>query len=245
VGKGIAGEGTAGKKSTAIILAAGSGKRMNSSLPKQYMLLKDKPVLWYSLYAFEQSKLIDEIILVTGKGEVEHCKETCINSWGFRKISKILEGGAERYLSVWQGIKAISASMGHVLIHDAARPLVNAAIIEAVYDAVQEHGACSAGVPAKDTVKITDRDGIARQTPNRDRVWIVQTPQAFDLTLIRDAYEKFMGGLPELIRQGILITDDTMIVERMLNHPVKMVEASYQNIKITSPEDMKIAESFL
>lgn len=233
------------EKCTVVVLAAGSGSRMHSEMPKQYMLLKNKPVIWYSLQAFEQSELIDDIVVVTEKGGISQCKENYIEPWGFGKVRKIVEGGNERYLSVLQGLKAIPHSTGYVFLHDAARPFVNAAIIEAVYGAVREYGACSAGMPAKDTIKIADRNGIALQTPNRDSVWVVQTPQAFDLTLISRAYEKLLDRLAEVLQQGIQITDDTMIVELMLGHPVKMVEASYQNIKITTPEDMRAAESFL
>lgn len=225
------------KKNVAIVLAAGQGKRMNSKVQKQYLLIKDKPVLYYTLNAFETSPLISELILVTGKDEIEYCQQEIVKKYGFTKVRKIVAGGKERYHSVYEGIKAIDEA-DYVFIHDGARPFVDAEIIERVCTAVEEYKACVVGMPVKDTIKIADEEGFAAQTPDRRKVWQVQTPQTFEYNLIRNAYEKLMMEEPE----GI--TDDAMVVETMTEHRVKLVEGSYRNIKITTPEDLEIATIF-
>ncbi len=235
---------------TAIVLAAGSGKRMNSSVAKQYLVLKDKPVIWYALQAFEQSSVVDNVILVVGDGEVEYCRKHIVEEYGFAKVQAVIEGGAERYLSVWEGLKWIEehsevAEQGILFIHDGARPFVTEEIIMDTYMAAKEHGACVAAMPVKDTIKIGDEVGFAVQTPNRRSVWMVQTPQVFERGLITDAYRQLVAQLDYLKKQGIEITDDAMVVETMVGRKVKLVPASYENIKITTPEDMKIAECFL
>ena len=224
-------------KNVAIVLAAGQGKRMNSKVQKQYLLLKGKPILYYTLNAFEKSPLISEIVLVTGKDEIEYCQKEIVEKYGFEKVRKITAGGKERYYSVYEGIKVIEDA-DYVLIHDGARPFVDEVIIERVCENVQEYKACVVGMPVKDTIKIADEEGFAAQTPDRRKVWQVQTPQTFEYELIRTAYEKLLAEEPE----GI--TDDAMVVETMTEHKVKLVEGSYRNIKITTPEDLDIAAVF-
>ncbi len=224
-------------KNVAIVLAAGQGKRMNSKVQKQFLLIKEKPVLYYTLNAFETSTLITDIILVTGKDEIEYCQKEIVDKYGFEKVRKIVAGGKERYHSVHNGIQAIDEA-DYVFIHDGARPFVDGDIIERVCAAVKEHKACVVGMPVKDTIKIADEEGFAAQTPDRRKVWQVQTPQTFEYHLIREAYEKLLADEPE----GI--TDDAMVVETMTNHKVKLVEGSYRNIKITTPEDLDIATIF-
>lgn len=223
-------------KTTAIVLAAGSGKRMNSKIHKQYLLLQGKPVLYYALKAFEDSQT-DAVILVVGAGEADYCKKEIVERYGFRKVEAIVEGGKERYHSVYEGLKA-AGETDYVLIHDGARPFVSQAVIERVTLAVRKYGACVAGMPVKDTVKIADEEAFARETPNRSTVWMVQTPQAFSYSLIYDAYTRMLEN------EDDTITDDAMVVERMTDCKVKLIEGSYQNIKITTPEDLKVAESF-
>ena len=224
-------------KNVAIVLAAGQGKRMNSKVQKQYLLLKGKPILYYTLNAFEKSPLISEIVLVTGKDEIEYCQKEIVEKYGFEKVRKITAGGKERYYSVYEGIKVIEDA-DYVFIHDGARPFVDEVIIERVCENVQEYKACVVGMPVKDTIKIADEEGFAAQTPDRRKVWQVQTPQTFEYELIRTAYEKLLAEEPE----GI--TDDAMVVETMTEHKVKLVEGSYRNIKITTPEDLDIAAVF-
>ena len=224
-------------KNVAIVLAAGQGKRMKSKVQKQYLLIKEKPVLYYTLSAFEKSPLISEIILVTGKEEIEYCRQEIVEKYGFTKVCKIVPGGKERYHSVYEGIKAIEVA-DYVFIHDGARPFVDGDMIARVCAAVEEHKACVVGMPVKDTIKISDDAGFAAQTPDRRKVWQVQTPQTFEYQLIKNAYEKLMEEEPE----GI--TDDAMVVETMTEYKVKLVEGSYRNIKITTPEDLDIATIF-
>lgn len=224
-------------KNVAIVLAAGQGKRMKSKVQKQYLLIKDRPVLYYTLNAFETSPLISEIILVTGKDEIEYCQKEIVEKYGFTKVCKIVAGGKERYHSVHEGIHAIDQA-DYVFIHDGARPFVDGEMIERACAAVKEYKACVVGMPVKDTIKIADEEGFAAQTPDRRMVWQVQTPQVFEYALIKNAYEKLMIEEPE----GI--TDDAMVVETMTKYKVKLVEGSYKNIKITTPEDLDIATVF-
>ena len=224
-------------RNVAIVLAAGQGKRMNSKVQKQYLLIKEKPVLYYTLRAFEECSAIAEIILVTGAEEIEYCREEIVKRYGFLKVSNIVAGGKERYHSVYEGLCAVTKA-DYVLIHDGARPFVDDAMIRRVCDSVEVHKACVVGMPVKDTIKIVDEDCYALQTPNRKTVWQVQTPQAFEYHLIKKAYDKLLEEEPD----GI--TDDAMVVETMTLHRVKLVEGSYKNIKITTPEDLDVAEIF-
>lgn len=224
-------------KTTAIVLAAGSGKRMNSKVHKQYLLLKGKPVLYYSLKAFEDS-MADDIILVVGTDEIAYCRTNIVEKFGFKKVRAIVEGGKERYHSVYEGLKAASET-DYVLIHDGARPFVSQEVIERTIDAVSEYQACVVGMPVKDTIKIVDENTYAKETPDRSTVWMVQTPQAFSYSLIYNAYTKMLAN------EDTAITDDAMVVERMTDYKVKLIEGSYQNIKITTPEDLLAAEVYL
>lgn len=226
------------KKHTAIVLAAGKGSRMQSAVPKQYLELCGKPVLYYSLAAFEES-VIDEIILVAGKDDISYCKEQIVERYGFQKVTKIIVGGAERYLSVYQGLLAAEEA-DYIYIHDGARPFVDAAILSDAKACVEQYQACVAGMPVKDTIKIVDAEDFAKETPERKYVWQVQTPQVFSYALVREAYDMLMED-----QDAYSVTDDAMVVETMLNYPVKLFQASYKNIKITTPEDLQIAELFV
>ncbi len=233
-----------GFRITAIVLAAGQGKRMGSAIHKQYLLLRDKPVLYYSLKVFEDSQ-IDDIILVVGKGEQKFCENEILNKYGFHKVRAIVEGGKERYHSVANGIRAISWDCQYILIHDGARPFVDNEIVDRVIDEVQISKACVAGMPVKDTIKISDEDGYILKTPTRSSVWQVQTPQAFDRNVIADAYSNLLSEEENMSAAGITVTDDAMVVEYFMKIPVKLIQGSYKNIKITTPEDLRIAEILL
>lgn len=232
-------------KCTAVILAAGAGKRMQSNVAKQYLLLDGKPVLWYALNIFEKSELIDQIVLVVGKGEIDYCREEIVKAYGFSKVTHVIEGGAERYLSVWEALKVLRGHQGIIFIHDGARPFVTEDIINNTYTAAMEYGACVTGMPVKDTIKISNENGFAVQTPNRKNVWQIQTPQVFTAELIIDAYRELIENLEKIKSEGIEITDDAMVVEALRSKSVRLVKGSYENIKITTPEDMKIAESLI
>lgn len=231
------------KKTVAIVLAAGKGSRMKSKIQKQYMELKGYPVLYYSLKAFEDS-VVDDIILVTGKDEISYCREEIVNRYHVTKVKKIIAGGKERYLSVLNAILAIKEeNYQRVLIHDGARPLISQEIINRCIEGIDKYKACVAAVPVKDTIKVANEENIAIHTPERKTLWTVQTPQAFDAQLIIEAYLL----LKENIEAGneILVTDDAMVVETFLKKYVKLIEGSYNNIKITTPEDLNFASSLL
>lgn len=226
----------------AIILAGGRGSRMNSEIPKQYMLLKGKPVLYYSIKAFEHSA-VDEIILVAGIGDIDYCRREIVEKFGFNKVSAIVAGGSERYYSVLNGLRAVEPSYGgeiYVFIHDGARPCVTEQIIEKCNSEVERYKACVAAMPVKDTIKVADEDGWAKDTPSRNLLWQIQTPQCFEYNLVKNAYE----AMAEDEKRGV-ITDDAMVVEKYTDSKVKLTEASYKNIKITTPEDLAVAELFL
>lgn len=225
------------QKYTAIVLAAGSGKRMNSKVHKQYLIIQDRPVLYYSLKAFEDSA-VDEIVLVVGKGEEKFCRKEIVDKYGISKVKAIVEGGKERYHSVFEGLKQTSDA-DYVLIHDGARPFVNQDIIRRCMQEVQKYQACVVGMPVKDTIKIADEEGYAKQTPDRKNVWMIQTPQTFSYALIYEAYEEMLKT------EDTAITDDAMVLERIKGKKSKLIEGSYRNIKITTPEDLLIANVYL
>lgn len=230
-------------KTTAIVLAGGSGRRMNSAVKKQFLEIKDKPLLYYSLKAFEDS-FIDEVILVASEEDKEYCKKEIIEKYGFQKIKKIVPGGKERYHSVANGVMAAGVC-DYIFIHDGARPFVSQDMLDRLLEEVQHSGACVAGMPVKDTIKIADADGFIETTPRRDLVWMIQTPQVFTYELIYKAYNLLLKEETSLVEKGISITDDAMVVETLLGEKVKLVEGSYKNIKITTPEDISVAEGFL
>lgn len=230
-------------KTTAIVLAGGRGKRMKSDVPKQFLLLQDKPVIYYSLKTFEDS-FVDSVILVTSVDDIDYCQKEIVEKYGFHKVEKIVAGGKERYHSVLSGIKA-SSECDYIFIHDGARPCLTQDVLERLLNNVMESKACVTGMPVKDTIKIADEGGFIESTPNRDLVWMIQTPQVFSFDLIKKAYLLLEKEEYSLIQRGISITDDAMVVETLLGEKVKLVEGSYQNIKITTPEDLTIAEGFI
>lgn len=231
------------KKTVAICLAAGQGRRMASKVHKQYLLLGDKPILSYSLEAFESSP-VAEVVLVTGAGEEEYCRKEIVEAGGFTKVKTIVAGGKERYHSVYRGLMA-AEHCDYVLIQDGARPFLTEEIIERCIEGAAVYGACVAGMPVKDTIKLADSQLNIESTPDRSRVWMIQTPQAFSFPLIKEAYDRLMALEACGKKMEIPVTDDAMVVEYFLGEKVHLVEGSYENIKITTPEDMKVAEAFL
>ncbi len=226
-----------GKKDTAIIVAGGRGSRMGSDLPKQYMELKGRPVISYCLEAFEKS-FIDEVILVTAEDFIDYCWEEIVHKYAYRKVKKIVAGGRERYHSVQKGLLAAEGS-DYVYIHDAARPYLTQEMLAQLAEGVREYEAVSAAVPSKDTIKEADEEGMCVKALDRSRLWNIQTPQVFSYPLICRAFR----NLSEEESAGI--TDDTMVVEKYAGHRVKLVEGSYCNYKITTPEDLVIMEALL
>ena len=201
------------ERNTAIVLAAGQGKRMHSKVQKQFLEIQGYPVLYYSLRCFQESPLIQDIILVTGEESISYCKEEIVQKYGFTKVSAVIPGGKERYDSVYAGL-CECRDCEYVLIHDGARPFVTEEILKRGLQKVKETGACVIGMPSKDTVKLSDEEGYVKETPNRKCVWTIQTPQIFSYSLIREAHDS--------IRQKDMskITDDAMVVETFTNQKV-------------------------
>jgi 2-C-methyl-D-erythritol 4-phosphate cytidylyltransferase len=228
-------------KSTAIILAGGRGSRMNSDIPKQYIQVLGRPLLSYTVEAFEKSD-IDEIVLATGAGDEEYCREKIVKPGGFTKVSRIVHGGKERYDSVYQGLLACEET-DIVLVHDGARCLVTPELINALLVEVYAHRACIAAVPVKDTIKLADADGCVRETPRRSDLWSVQTPQGFFYNDLLAANARMYEEMHRGAQLGI--TDDSMIMERFSAVPVHILEGDYTNIKVTTPEDLQLVEQLL
>ncbi|NLO89044.1 MAG: 2-C-methyl-D-erythritol 4-phosphate cytidylyltransferase [Clostridia bacterium] len=221
----------------AVIPAGGRGSRMKAEINKQYIPLGGIPLLARTLMVFEGCSLIREIIVVAAPGEEDLCRERVIEPFGFTKKIKIATGGRERQDSVFNGLMEVDPSCEYVAVHDGARPLLTHGILMYVLDAAFEEGAAVAAVPVKDTVKVSDEKGYAVVTPDRSRLWAVQTPQVYKRELILEAYENAR-------RQNFKGSDDAVLVER-LGHPVKLVMGSYENLKITTPEDLEVAEAIL
>ena len=214
------------EKVTAIVLAAGKGSRMHSEIQKQYMTLLDRPVITYALEAFEKSS-VDEIILVVAPGEIEYAQENILDRYDYKKVSGIITGGAERYDSVYKALCSMPEE-GYVLIHDGARAFITPELIEFCIEQV-----------VKDTIKIVDEDRYAVSTPPRSTMWQIQTPQCFVTAEIREAYQKMMEAGDDSV------TDDGMVMETYGIRGVRMIKGSYENMKITTPEDMLLGEAIL
>lgn len=222
---------------SAIIAAAGMSNRMGSKVNKQFISINNKPILAHSINKFERCKYVDEIIVVAREEEIEYCRKEIVKKHNFKKVTKIVRGGKERQDSVYNGILALDERCDIVLSHDGARPFVKMENIVDGIKATVEYGACIVGVPVKDTIKVVGDQGNITNTPNRDLLWAAQTPQCFKKHILMEGYRK-------AIEDGFIGTDDGVLVER-LGLKVKMVMGSYENIKITTPEDLIIAESLL
>ena len=253
-------------KNVAVVLAAGTGSRMKSSVAKQFMLLSDRPLIYYALRTMEESRLIDECILVTAAGDEERIRREVVEEYGFRKVKAIIPGGSERCFSVANAMRWLSKedetlekqglprTTGYVFIHDGARPFVTEEILERCLEAAKECSACVAAMPSKDTVKLADAEGFAKETPERGCVWTVQTPQTFERELIIQVYAQFVEAVNAIndktekdgkSAKELAVTDDASVVERFTDVRVKLVEGAYDNLKITTPDDMLIAEALL
>ena len=225
------------EKITAIVLAAGKGNRMNSSQKKQFMILGDRPLICHALQMFQESR-VDDIILVTSAEDIDYCRTEIVEKYGYDKVSEIVSGGKERFDSVYNGLRETEGAK-YVLIHDGARPFVDDDMTDRLLRAMEEYASATVAMPAKDTIKISDADGCSVSTPDRRYVWQIQTPQCFDRDMLAHAYAKMY----ESDHAGI--TDDTMVAERFGGEKTKLVYGSYENIKVTTPEDLKLAEILL
>lgn len=222
---------------SAIIAAAGMSNRMKSKINKQFININGKPILAHTLEKFQRCKYIDEIIVVAREDEINYCKKEVVKRYGFNKVTKIIRGGKERQDSVYNGILALNEKTDIVVSHDGARPFVKIKnIVDSIKGAV-EYGACVVGTPVKDTIKFVKDGEEIDSTPNRDILWAAQTPQSFKREILMEGYRK-------AIEDNFVGTDDSVLVER-LGIQVKIIMGSYENIKITTPEDIIIAESIL
>ncbi|MGJ7044209.1 2-C-methyl-D-erythritol 4-phosphate cytidylyltransferase [Thermoanaerobacterium thermosulfurigenes] len=222
---------------SAIIVAAGKGRRMGTKLNKVFLKLNGKPVLYYTLNVFEKLLELNEIVLVVSNEDIDYCRREIVDKYNFKKVRRIVAGGMERQESVFNGLKAVDSRCDIVMIHDGARPFIDKTTLKKGIEESKLHSAVGIAVPVKDTIKVVDDDNFVVSTPDRTNLMAIQTPQIFEYRLIYEAHLKAM-------EDGFLGTDDTVLVER-LGHKVKLVEGSYRNIKITTPEDLIISEAFL
>ena len=219
-----------------VIVSAGRGSRMKADINKQFLKLKGKEVIAHTIDKFYNNTNIDEIVVVVKEDEAEFFRKNIIEKYGYKNI-KIAFGGEERQDSVFNGLKAVNERCDIVLIHDGARPFVTDEIIKNSIECAKKNKCVIVGVPVKDTIKIINKDNEVCDTPNRSTLWSIQTPQVFEYLSIIKAHkiakEKSYYG-----------TDDSMLME-YLGYNVKVIEGSYNNIKITTPEDLKIGEEIL
>lgn len=241
---------------SAIVLAAGSGRRMGAGPKKQYLELGAKPLVCHALQAFEDS-FTEDVVLVVPAEDIDYCRAEIVERYGFSKVRAVIAGGKERYDSVAAGLRWLEASvpLTHlVFIHDGARPFVTQEMLRDLYDAAAESGAAVAAMPVKNTIKVADENGYVVSTPDRATLWEMQTPQVFEFQLIHECYERYLeesgaakvrasGGGSKGAMARYTPTDDAQLVERYSDVRVKLVKTSYSNLKVTSPEDLIVASS--
>lgn len=226
-------------RSIALIPAAGMGRRMGASINKQYLLLDGLPIVARTISVFEQSALIDSIYLVVPAEEIPYCSKHVVEACGFKKVAAIIPGGKERQNSVLNGLNVISQFADDndvVLIHDGVRPFLNESMLKESIDAARSYDGSLVAVPAKDTIKIVS-EGIVTGTPLRETLWQAQTPQSFRFGIIHQAHISAESA-------GFTGTDDASLIERN-GGSVRVIMGDYRNIKITTPEDLILAEAFL
>ncbi|WP_026894958.1 2-C-methyl-D-erythritol 4-phosphate cytidylyltransferase [Clostridiisalibacter paucivorans] len=226
-----------GKYISVIIPAAGMGKRMDMGINKQFIEIEKKPILAHTVQVFNNCNYIDEIILVVRKDEIPYTIEKVVNRYGFEKVNQVIAGGVERQHSVYNGLAAIDKCTDIVLIHDGARPCITQDGIKMGIEGVMEFRACVLGVPVKDTIKQVNDSSEVINTPDRNTLWAIQTPQCFEYNMIKSAYDK-------VLKENIPVTDDSMAVE-ILGQPVRVIMGSYENIKVTTKEDLDVVSKTL
>ncbi|MFC7442688.1 2-C-methyl-D-erythritol 4-phosphate cytidylyltransferase [Laceyella putida] len=215
-----------------VIPAAGQGKRMGTKESKQFLSFQDRPILIHTLHIFETHPEVDEIVIAVREDEIGRVRQMVAEA-GLKKVTHVVTGGQERQDSVYSGLQVLSSEW--VLVHDAVRPFVSHEAITRLLTDVKMHGAAILAVPVKDTVKMVDAAGIVESTPDRKRLWAVQTPQAFRADMLMEAHEQGR-------KIGAMVTDDAMLVEE-LGIDVRVVEGEYTNIKLTTPDDLVLAEA--
>ena len=221
-------------KVCALIPAAGKGSRMAHSVKKPYLKLAQKPILAHTIQRFEQNSAVDAIFVIVDQADFSECRTAVLRSYPFTKVQELVGGGETRQMSVYNGVRALSADVDFVIVHDGVRPFVTDEVIFACLTAADECGAAVAAVPVKDTIKVANEDSFIVETPARDQLWAVQTPQVFRKSLLEEAHQVAQA-------RQLTATDDASLVEQ-LGFPVKLVKGSYANLKITTPIDLQVAE---
>lgn len=224
-------------KIVALVAAAGKGRRMNSRISKPFIPISGKPILAYTIDKFEKCKSIDKIYLIVSPEEKEICHKNILLRYNFSKVQELVDGGDTRQDSIYNGLKALDKDTDIVVIHDGARPLIEEIIIQDSIEKAQKYGAAITAIPIKDTVKKSKKNFYINKTLNREEIWRAQTPQTFKYDIILSAYH-------QAYKDNYLATDDSAIVERY-GHKVKLIIGSEENIKITTPFDLIVAEVFL
>ncbi len=224
------------EKHVAIVLAGGRGNRMQMDIPKQYIELNGKMLICYTLDSFENS-FIDEIVVVVGAGEKDFFCKNIVEKYGYNKIAAVVTGGKERYHSVLAGLAAIKHA-DYVYIHDGARCCVDSELLIRGRECVKQYGAAIAAMPVKDTIKVVSEEGTVEATPERNRLWQIQTPQIFRFHDIMAAYKKMMDT-----GESENITDDAMVMEKYGSIAVHVYQGSYNNVKVTTKEDLDIIKN--
>ncbi len=224
-------------KTDAVIVSAGKGQRFMSGAKKQFHLLSGRPILAHTLDRFESCRMIRSIVLVVAPEDMDYCLKEIVEKLDYAKVSQIVPGGRVRQESVRNGINSIPADSEIIVIHDGVRPFVTIEMIERSIKTAAQFGSVVTAVPAKDTIKVVDREGIVAETLDRASLWQIQTPQTFKASLIREAHQR-------AAKDHFVGTDDASLVER-LGLKVHVAPGSYENIKITTPEDYLIARAFL
>ena len=222
---------------SAIILAGGKGKRMGAPVSKQFIEIKGKPIIYYTIKKFSENKKIDNIVVVLSKDEVGYFKENILEKYNL-KVDNIVIGGTERQDSVYNGLKSLEdTNTDIVLIHDGARPFISDRIIDDGIKFTQVYGACAPGVMPKDTIKIKNESNFSVSTPERGSLVAIQTPQVFKFNEILECHEKIKIN-------NIVVTDDTMVAEKF-GYSVYLYDGEYTNIKVTTPEDLILGEKLI
>ena len=217
-----------------LIPAAGKGSRMAHSVKKPYLKLAKKPILAHTIQRFEKNTAVDAIFVIVDEADFNECRKNVLEPYAFTKVQEPVAGGETRQMSVYNGLRALSADVDFVIVHDGVRPFVTDETIFACLTAADECGAAVAAVPVKDTIKVADANGFIIETPAREQLWAVQTPQVFRKSLLEEAHRTAQ-------KRQLTGTDDAALVEQ-LGFPVKLVESSYANLKITTPVDLQVAE---
>jgi 2-C-methyl-D-erythritol 4-phosphate cytidylyltransferase len=223
-------------KVAAVIVAAGRGTRMGLEKSKQFLHLEGHMIIARTLKVFQESGVVDQVVLVVSQEDLALGEET-VARYGLNKVQAIVPGGKERCHSVYQGLQTLPSDCSLVVVHDGVRPFLTGELLARAVEEAKRWGPVAVGVPVKDTVKICDEDGLVLDTPPREKLWAIQTPQVFPLELLQDSYQK-------ALEIGLIATDDTAVLG-YFGYPVKIIMGDYSNIKITTPEDLDLASRIL